>query len=411
MAEQVRTIDLDRDSVTAVPAHVPPGQVVDLDIYSPPGGDADFHVAWRAVQQAYPSGLIWTPRNGGHWVLLDGRAYHAVLGDPQRFPTRVVILPATRGKDYKVLPTTLSPPVHGSYRALINHGLSPKSVFKLEPKIRALVVELIESFQAKGSCEFIEDYAMKLPLRLFMTLVDLPAQDIPRLKALADQVTRPDGTMAMADVIGALQEYLRPYLQARRQSPGDDMLSYVANGQIDGAKIAFDDAMDLCVQLLIGGMDTVASFLGFVMDYLAKQPCQRQRLIDDPEKIPAAVDEFFRRYPIVILTRTAAEDLELLGMQIKAGDHIALPTPLHGLDEAAYDHAMDVEFDRDVGAHSTFGHGTHRCPGAFLARTEVRLTVEEWLKRIPDFAIDPKRPVVKKAGLVGSVQALPLVWG
>ena len=410
MAEQMRTGDLDREAVTAVPAHVPPGCVVDLDIYGPPGGDADFHAAWRAVQQAYPSGLIWTPRNGGHWVLLDGRTFHAVLGDPQRFPTRVVILPAIRGKDYKVLPTTLSPPVHGSYRALINHGLSPKSVYKLEPRIRALVIELIEGFQAKRGCEFIDDYAMKLPLRLFMTLVDLPARDIPRLKTLADQVTRPDGSMAIADVIAALQDYLRPYLQERRQTPGDDMFSHVVNGEIDGARIAFDEAMDLCVQLLIGGMDTVASFLGFVMEFLASHPCQRQRLIDDPEMIPAAVDEFFRRYPIVILTRTAAEDLELSGIRIKAGDHLALPTPLHGLDEAVYAHAMDIDFDRDVAAHSTFGHGTHRCPGAFLARTEVRLTVEEWLRRIPDFAVDPERPVVKKAGLVGSVQSLPLVW-
>ncbi|MGE3594150.1 MAG: cytochrome P450 [Dehalococcoidia bacterium] len=396
--------------MAARPEHVPESLVVDFDYYNPPGAELDYHEAWAALRSQCPSSLIWTPRNGGHWIPLEGRLIFEVLADNENFSTHVVSLPETRGKSQLGIPTTLSPPEHGKYRALLNHGLSPKAIAGLEPRIRSLAIQLIEDIAPRGACEFTTDYAVALPLRIFMTLVDLPESDIPTTRRLAEQVTRPDGTMTMAEIMAGFHAYLGPYLDARRARPGNDMLSYIINARIDGEEIRRDYAMSLCVQLLIGGMDTVASFLSFAMLFLARHPDHRRQLVEDRSLIPGAVDELLRRFAIVTLVRTAKKDMTLRGVSIKAGDHMSIPSVLHGLDEKEYPEPMKVDFRRPVRDYSTFGNGVHRCPGAFLARTEVRITLEEWMGRIPQFEVKAGHDIAMRGGVVGSIVALPLTW-
>lgn len=398
------------DELAAVPEHVPANLVVDFDFYNPPGSDTDFHAAWATLQQTQVSPLIWTPRNGGHWIALRGTDIHHILADYENFASGIVVLPASRGADQRVLPTRLNPPEHGPYRALLNPGVSAKSVIKTEPFIRQLAIDCIEKFRRKGHCEFISEYSAILPIGIFMTLVDLPSEDIPAMKKLADQVTRPDGSLTMAQIMQAFVDYLDPYVTQRRAEPGDDMLSDIVNGRIDGNLISYDDAMDLSIQFLIAGMDTVASFLGFMLLFLARNRAHRQQLLDDPSLIPAAADEFLRRYGLVSIARTVTRDQEFQGVSLKQGDYICIPTLLHGIDPSEYADPMTVDFAREVQRHSTFGNGPHRCPGQFLARTEVRVTLEEWLKRIPHFAVDPDQPVRMQAGIVGSIASLPLTW-
>jgi cytochrome P450 len=400
----------EQHDLSPVPDHVPEQLVVDFDFYNPPGADQDFHAAWSALQQSHPSPLIWTPRNGGHWIALRGPDIHQILADYDNFASGIVVLPASRGAEQRVLPTRLNPPEHGPYRALLNPGVSAKSVMKTEPFIRQLAIDSIERFKNKGSCEFISEYSAILPIGIFMTLVDLPTADIPKMKQLADQVTRPDGSLSMAEIMQAFVDYLDPYVSKRREQPGSDMLSDIVNGEIDGQLISYDDAMDLSIQFLIAGMDTVASFLGFMLVFLANNPDQRQRLVDDPSLIPAAADEFLRRYGLVSIARTVTRDQTFHGVQLKQGDYVLVPTLLHGIDPDEYADPLTVDFQREVQRHSTFGNGPHRCPGQFLARTEVRVTLEEWLRRIPHFAVDPQQPVRMQGGIVGSIGALPLVW-
>lgn len=409
MTKQADTA-VEQPELAPVPAHVPAELVVDFDFYNPPGAEQDFHAAWSQLQQSHSSPLIWTPRNGGHWIALSGPAIHQILADYDKFASGIVVLPASRGMQQRVLPTRLNPPEHGPYRALLNPGVSAKSVMKTEPFIRQLAINCIEKFRSKGTCEFISEYSAILPIGIFMTLVDLPSEDIPQMKQLADQVTRPDGSLSMAEIMQAFADYLDPYVSQRRNDPGDDMLSDIVNGQINGALISYDDAMDLCIQFLIAGMDTVASFLGFMLLFLANHPNHRQQLLDDPSLIPAAADEFLRRYGLVSIARTVTRDQAFNGVTLKAGDYVCVPTLLHGIDPNEYADPLAVDFRREVQRHSTFGNGPHRCPGQFLARTEVRVTLEEWLQRIPHFSVDPQRPVRMQAGIVGSVLALPLTW-
>ena len=161
--------------------------------------------------------------------------------------------------------------------------------------------------------------------------------------------------------------------------------------------------------LLIGGLDTVASMLGHIMNHLAHHPEQRKALIDDPKLIPGATEEFLRRFSLTNTGRVVRVDMEFRGIHLKENELILCSGPLGALDEE-YEDAMTVDFTRKSPTKSTFGSGAHVCPGSMLARLEVKILLEEWLPRIPDFSIDPTRETRIRTGVNGSFEKLPLMW-
>ena len=162
--------------------------------------------------------------------------------------------------------------------------------------------------------------------------------------------------------------------------------------------------------MLVGGLDTVVNFLAFVMLFMAEHPEARAVLREHPEKLPIAINELARRFPLVTVGREVRDDFEFEGVMLRAGEMIMAPTILHGLDEQENPDPMTVDIARHDVKHSTFGSGSHTCPGAHLAKTETRILLEEWLHRIPEFTLAPGCDVTFTGGIVGSVDALPLVW-
>jgi cytochrome P450 len=396
--------------LTQRPAHVPPERVVDFDMYAPTRDEADFHAAWRSLQCRGLPDVVWTPRNGGHWVALRGKVMGEVFNDYETFSSRVILVPKTSGEQHKLLPTTVDPPEHRGYRAALNPGLTPKKVRGLEETVRAVAIELIEAVRPAGACNFTTAYAEVLPIRIFLALVDLPMADAARLKYLSDQTTRPDGSMSFVDALQALNDYLEPTVIARRERPGDDLLSTIVQTTVPGRPLTHAECMNLCVQVLIAGLDTVVNFLGFMMLFLAQNHRHRHRLVAEPAAIPGAVEEFVRRFGVVSIARLVTRDVDFHGAPLREGEMILLPTVLHGLDDRENEDPMRVDFDRRSTRHSTFGQGAHHCVGAHLARAELRITLEEWLQRIPDFELAPGATIECQGGIVGCVRALPLVW-
>lgn len=392
------------------PENVPEKRVVDFDIFDlPPSADA--HASWKDLQDSTTLSLVWTPHNGGHWIALRARVIATVLSDSSRFSSFTVLVPKeTAGAAYRFYPLSLDPPRHQPYRRLLNENLMPKSVSPLEGKIRAMTVELIETFRNRGSCNFIKEFSEVLPLRVFMELVDLPLTDLPRLKHLADQFTRPDGSIPLPEVTRRFQEYLEPVIHARRGKAGKDMLSKIINGDISGRPVTDEEASNLAVQVLVGGLDTVLNFMGFLMIYLARNPEFRHSLRKDRKQIPSAVMELLRRFPIVVDAREVAQDQEFEGVHLRKGDMLLAPTVLHGLDGEEYDRPLEVRIDRRSPHHTTFGSGVHICPGQYLARLELEVLLEEWLDRIPDFSLEPGTTVEYKGGIDLTVKPYNLVW-
>ncbi|MBI2799196.1 MAG: cytochrome P450 [Gammaproteobacteria bacterium] len=393
------------------PAHVPAARVVDFDIYQPLQPNLDFHASWKALQDSTLPDVVWTPHNGGHWMVLRGRLVSQVLSDYSRFSNRTVLVPKeTAGEAYRLLPLSLDPPAHAPFRNLLSKGLSPQAVSKVESAIRTLTIGLIEGFRLKGQCNFTHDFAEQLPIRIFMQIVALPLADMPRLKYLADQFTRPDGSMEFKDVRKNFQAYIAPVIHERRGTDGTDMLSRMINGKVNDRPLTDEEAANLCIQVLVGGLDTVVNFLGFVMLFLARDPVARRTLAAQPTQIGVAINELARRFPLVTVGREVIRDMDYEGVPLKQGEMIVAPTILHGLDETENPAALAVDFKRETVQHSTFGNGSHTCPGAHLARTETRILIEEWLARIPEFAVASGFEITYTGGIVGSVNTLPLTW-
>lgn len=398
------------------PANVPEDRVYEIDLYALKGIEEGYHEAWKRIQTPGMPELVWTPFNGGHWIATNGATVREVYLDPARFSSEIIWLPKEAGEKYELVPTRMDPPEHTPYRQALNNGLGLAHIRKIEDKVRAIAEELIESFAQRGECEFSSEYARVFPVRVFMALAELPMEDVPTLSRFADMMTRPQGNTPeeMAKVLErgnrGFFEYVEPVIRARQGKSGDDLISTVVNTLINGQPIEHQKALGLISLLLLAGLDTVVNFLSFVMIHLARHPEIVSELRSDHMKLLRGAEEMFRRFPVVSEARMVARDQEFRGVCLRRGDMILLPTALHGLDETANPDPWRVILDRRNISHSTFGDGPHRCAGMHLARMEVTVTLEEWLKRIPAFRLKEGAKPVYHSGIVAAVDQVPLVW-
>jgi cytochrome P450 len=395
----------------AHPDHVAAAQVVDFDIYQPMLAGLDLHESWRTLQESGLPDVVWTPRNGGHWMVIRGKLITKVLLDYHTFSSRVIFVPKEpAGEAYRAVPITLDPPHHRPVRSLLIEDLSPKKIKSREDSIRAMAVQMIEAFRLKGRCNFVHDFAEQMPLRIFMEMVELPFADAPRLKYLADQYTRPEPGVSYEDVGREFMDYILPVVRERRGKGGKDMLSNLINGSIEGRPLTDDEAGNLGVQVLVAGLDTVVNAMSFIMLFLARSPASRKALTADFGRLSSSLQELLRRFSMVTVAREITGDLEFEGAHLKRGEMMVVPTLLHGLDSRENPDPMTVDFNRSSVSHSIFGGGIHTCAGAHLARTEIRIMLEEWLTRIPEFSVDPESDIKFVGGIVASVKPFSLVW-
>lgn len=394
------------------PAHVPAELVVDFDIYDVPGSADDIQLAFRAFQQSYPD-IFWTPANGGHWVATRAEDIEVMQRDYTRFSHRTVTLPPMPKDLPRQIPLGLDPPEHGAYRRPLMRALLPKIVNAMEDKVRDIAVSLIEEMLPKGRCEFIGEFAQNLPIMVFLDLVDLPREDRHMLLPLAEDAVR--GSNEVRHVASQkIAGYLHPWIEARRETPGDDLLSTIVNADINGERISLPDAIGFSVLVLFGGLDTVASMMGFIARFVALNPSHRAELLahlDDEAFLQRAVEELLRRHGIANTAREIVQDFEYKGLSFHTGDMILPPNMLYGLDERRVDDPLRVDFSRPFPIpHATFGNGPHTCPGAVLARREIKIFLQEWLRRIPDFQIAAGTRPVMATGMVNGVLKLELEW-
>ena len=393
-----------------IPPHVPPSLVHDFDLYDVDVADGDYHGALKRLHGEGVPDIFWTPRNGGHWVATRGEDIYHVFKDHEHFSSRQLVVPRHRNPAQPLPPIMLDPPEQAKYRALFAPALSPKAVSPLGEGARALAIELIEGFYPRGECEFVGDFAQHLPIGIFMKMVNVPTADREKLLLWADQQVRPTSDAEREASFHSLFTYAGQKVAERQANPGDDLISQLTKAQVDGQPISVEALTPMIFLLLVGGLDTVASAMGFAARFLAGSPEHRRELIEHPDRIPNAVEELLRRFPVVNQGRLVVSDMDYKGVALRAGDQIILPTTLHGLDDRKFDDPLRVDFSRPMPIHSTFGNGAHRCPGSLLARTELRIFMEEWLKRIPEFRIKPGTTPGVRAGVNATLYSLQLVW-
>ncbi len=397
-------------TVEDIPSHISPDRVVDFDIYDPPLRKSDIYDGWANLIGDEVPDLVWTPRNEGHWLPTRSSLVLEILEDHENFSNNNVIIPKSHGDSYKVIPGYFDPPEHTPYRLALNAALSPKMVKGIEGKIRFIAGELAENLKDRGECEFVSEFAEILPITMFMSLMELPMEDVPQTKFWANQMFRPDGSISFEDALNNLTDYMAVHVDQRMGRAGTDMLSQLINSRINEHSLSRYEAVQIATQVVIAGLDTVVSFLGFVLRYLAKNPELRRQLATDLTLVPRAVDEFIRRFPIVTIGRLVRHDMDFHGVQIKAGEMMAIPTMIAASDERFNKNPRDVKVERISRNILTFGAGPHLCPGRHLARAEITVTLQEWLKRIPEFSMRPGEKPEYRAGVVTTIPSLHLVW-
>jgi cytochrome P450 len=389
------------------PAHVPTELVVDFDFMrpGPPGGDP--FEAWSRLHGLPP--LVWTPRNGGHWLATRGEDIPVILKNHELFSSRRAFIGMIDRP--KAVPLEYDPPQHGPLRKVLIPAFMPKAVAVWSGEARRLAVELIEGFKANGRCEFIRDFAQQLPMIIFLKMVNLPLEHRRMLIDWVSTGLRSTDMTKRVDARANLNDYLANMLDERLANPGEDLFSTAIHADLGGRPMNRQEALGLASGLLGGGLDTVAASMGWMALFLAANPSHRRDLAANPKRIPKAIDELMRRYSIANIARVVKDDMDYLGASLKAGEQILMATCIHGLDARSFEAPTEVRFDRkDSFKHSTLSHGIHRCIGAPLATQEMKIFLEEWLARIPEFATDPADPPIMATGIVHGLTRLALNW-
>ena len=208
-----------------------------------------------------------------------------------------------------------------------------------------------------------------------------------------------------------MDAFFRPFAEARRDKPGTDLISFLTQARFNGEPLSQRHFYGTLRLLLIAGIDTTWSAIGASLWHLAKTPEDRMRLVAEPALIPTAVEEFLRAYAPVTMARLVAKDVTVSGCPMKAGEHVLLAFPAANRDPAVFPDADKVIIDRQENRHAAFGLGIHRCIGSNLARMEIQVAVEEWLKRFPEFSLDQSQTVHWSAGPVRGPRKLPVRIG
>lgn len=395
------------DTIFPIPAHVPAELVRDFD-FMQAGAEEDLYAWWAKLHDG--PDIFFTPRHGGHWVTTRHEDISHVLENYDVFSSQQMTVPKGTHQ-FPSPPIMYDPPLHTDFRKLLAPFFAPKSIGDLETKARDLSIRLIDQVAQKGSCEFVAELSLAMPIGIFLGLVDLPDDDRLELLGYAEKLVRGQTHEEQAEGFQLAYRYLATVFADRREKPGADILSYMLQGTVEGGRpLTEPELLGMGSLLLAGGLDTVAGMMGFIMLHLARSPEQQALLVQNPDLIPQAVEELMRRHQIANVARLVVKDTVLKGVAMKEGDMVLTPTSLAGIDDRRYPDPQTVDFSRADKRSLVFGKGPHQCIGAFLARTELRVFLAEWLKRIPTFRIPQGEKPIAVPGRANAVSYLPLEW-
>ena len=395
------------EAAAPVPDHIPASLVRDFDAFALDAIDGDIHLAWHTLHHG--PDIFYTPRNGGHWLFTRAEDIQEAYRNDRLFSSRIVAIPFV-DTGFRFAPAEYDPPEVNEYRNALAPAFTPKAIKRYEELIRTLAIRLIEGACAAGRCEFQSTFAQHLPIGVFLGMMDFPEEDAAHLLPLVEDQTRNPDPAAVQRSMDGMIAYLSVKIDERRRNPGDDLTSRVIASQIAGRPASPQEVFSMCINLMFAGLDTVVAELGFAMRFLASHPDHQRELVAHPDRIPDAVEELLRYHGVTNLARMVREDMEFRGIAMKAGEPVMLSTTLFGLDDRKFPDPTRIDFGRENKVHMIFGSGPHRCLGSHLARQELRIFLEEWFARIPEFSIEPGAEVVAKSGRNNAMITLPLCW-
>ncbi len=384
-------------------------------LHSPDFYAGDPYPAYRELRATEP--VCWNDVTN-FWALLKYEDIRFVSSNPALFTSTKGITIPDPAMPSPVQQGNLifsDPPRHRQLRKLINSGFTRRQIAVLEPKIREIVRGVLDGIEPGSTHEFAEEIAAPLPTRMIAELIGAPPDDWEQFRAWSDAATGnadPEIELDSMVAMGQLFEYFQKLIAVRRVEPRNDLLSVLAEAEIDEHRLTDEDLLNFAFLLLVAGNETTRNLIALGTLALIEHPDQRRLLVEDPSRIPVAVEEMLRwNSPVVHMARAATADIEIRGKLIREGDVVVMLYQSANRDEDIFGpDSEEFNVTRHPNPHIAFGCGEHSCVGAQLARLEATVLFEELLRRFPDLelvgAVDRMR-----ATMVPGVKRMPVRLG
>ncbi len=374
--------------------------VIDFDHHSPQFA-ANADSVWKQLRETCP--VAWSEHYGGFWVLSDYEGNHEVLKHQEIFTSerwpeddgygRQSIPVSGLGNSPLTLPLELDPPAHTPVRQLLNPLLSPNASRAMGPSIARWTTSHIDAVIESGECDLVYDITSPVPAHITLEWLGFPLEHADLASyAFHDMLGCAPGTelfnRALHSIV-RIQEILQATVAARRADPRDDVISHLTRQELNGEPVDDGTIVGLCTVLVGGGVDTTTSLTSSALVHLNRDRHLRRRLIDEPELLIPATEEFLRHYaPLATIARTTRQDTELRGCPVRAGDPILISRHSANYDAKQFEEPERFIPDRFPNRHVSFGLGVHRCVGSHLARLMFQEMITQILRRMPDYEID-----------------------
>jgi cytochrome P450 len=384
-------------------------------LHSPDFYAGDPYPAYRQLRATAP--VCWNEVTD-FWALLKYEDIRFVSTNPALFSsTKGITIPDP------ALPNPVQegnlifsdPPRHRQMRKLINSGFTKRRVAVLEPKIREIVRGILDGIEPGSVHEFAEEIAAPLPTRMIAELIGAPPDDWEQFRAWSDAATGsadPEIELDSLVAMGQLFEYFQKLIAARRTEPRDDLLSVLAQAEIDEHRFTDEDLLNFAFLLLVAGNETTRNLIALGTLALIAHPDQCRLLVEDPTRIPLAVEEMLRwNSPVVHMARTATADVQIRGQLIREGQAVVMLYGSANRDEDIFGpDSEEFKVTRHPNPHIAFGCGEHSCVGAQLARLEATVLFEELLRRFPKLELVGEVDRMR-ATMVPGVKRMPVRLG
>lgn len=353
--------------------------------------------------------MAWLGMENG-WVFTREEDVRAIFMDTEHFssegfsPFSMLI-----GESWGVLPVEADPPMHRGYRNVLVPMLTPVKVAAMEDRMRAVARGYIEEFSSKGACDAMADFAARFPVAVFLDFFGLPLDEVDQFMAWEFELLHSVDPARIAVAVAAVKERIVREMNLRKQEPKEDLITHIVNSKHEGRPLTEDEAFGICFNLYLGGLDTVTTNMAWQLRHLANDIELQERLRADESLIPKAIEELLRAYASVAISRTCCKQVEVAGVTLMPGDRVMMSTSLASNDPEFFENPTVIDIDRQQ-RHLAFGTGVHNCVGVRLARREMAIALEEFLRAIPTFRLAPDAKILTHLSNVMYQESVPLVW-
>jgi cytochrome P450 len=381
------------------------------DIFSP-GFRTDPYATWSAMRTG-GCPVAHSDQWGGSWMPVRYDTIREIARDGERFSSRAVEVagPLASAGGLFLPPLTSDPPAHKLHRDVLMPYFLPKRIAAFEPFIRDQARDLAAALAARGGGDVVTGFAQELTIAVLTKMLGVPPGE-----QFTDWMIRmirigPKDQAVRSQAVGEILAYLGGLLDEREAEPRDDLITYLAGAAIDGVPLSRKHQIGSAFLILIAGADTTWSAIGSSLWHLATHEEDRRRLVADPGLIDTAAEEFLRVYAPVSVGRIARQDTDLDGRPVGTGERVLLAFAAANRDPDVFEDPDEIRIDRKRNRHLTFGSGGHRCLGSNLARLELRVTLEEWLRVMPDFRLDGPGAIEWSGGQTRGPERVDFVVG